>query len=151
MANESIKRIKAEIMELENRLHELMAANSAYFIMVTDYGSPDYYDTVYEGLGRITEEEASKIVSLRDIDPDCYNPYYVEVTKEQYDLYREWLALDIVRKGLRRLELHKKLTESLKETKTEVEDRISVVKKALKAPSFARVGEEKYIEMWEVK
>lgn len=130
--NESIKALQEEIYELRRRIDELRRANSAYFVLWTEVGNTDYYDRYYIPIGYITEDLAIETVRKELESNGVVDAGYKEVSKHEYDLYKEWGYISKVLTDLRVLKAVKKSeSEIVKSATEELKERVKTIKKVL--------------------
>lgn len=132
--NESIKALQEEIYELRRRIDELRIANSAYFVLWTEDGTYDNYRRYYTPIGYITEDLALKIAEAERENYSTIDAGYREVSKHEYELYKEWGYIVKVLTDLRVLKNAIKKdyeSEVIKTTTEELSERMETIKKGL--------------------
>lgn len=97
--SKKIKELRNEINRLKDEITELEKKNSNYYIGVIKCGNGDYWDEYYYRLGFITEADAKSWVDhmFNTDEVEVYDATYFEVTKEIYQKYGDWFALDELR------------------------------------------------------
>ena len=101
--NESIKEIRKQIRELQDRLDDLVRANSAYFVLWEECGTWDDYARYYIPIGRVTEDIASSMAKTWRGDDSVLDAGYKEVSEHEYKLYKEAAAIAKIKAGIREL------------------------------------------------